>query len=164
MQYVNLTYAIIRRSMDNTTYNHNIRVPNHCHVKIGVYPVKNLTKTPHVRTINTGILQIITDPNLIYTDTKVLLFMISYMEFENIFLMSQTQIGQELGITRQSVTKSLKTLLACGYVRVLGQIGKVNIYGINPRIAFKSRSIKYEKMCKTWDEETEAESKAQQAS
>lgn len=141
--------------MDNTTYNHHITVPNHCHVRVGVFPVKKLSDTPHVRTVNMGILHMITDPNLTYTDTKVLLFVISTMEFENIFLMSQTQIGHELGITRQSVTKALKTLVELSYVRVIGQIGRINVYGVNPRIAFKSRATNYEDMCRTWDNETE---------
>ena len=117
--------------------------------------MKRLTNTPHIRAIESGLNEMACDPSLTLADVRVWLFIVGNMEFENIFSMTQLAMAKRMLVPRQTVSRGVKTLIEKGYLRIIGAIGKQNVYAVNPYYAFKSRASKYDEMCQTWDRETE---------
>ncbi len=88
------------------------------------------------------------------TDFRVLLAIIANLDYDNIINISQKQLGIELNLKRQEVTKSIGKLVSKGYLQITGQIGRQNIYQFNPHIVFRSRAKNYKELCRAWDKKT----------
>jgi predicted transcriptional regulator len=130
----------------------NITVPEGGQVVTRLTIAKHLKDHPHVRIFNEALLDVVLDEDLTGQDFRVLFYILSTMEFENFYKQSQKAIADKLGMRQQHVSKSFSKLISKNLLRVIGQIGRQNIYLINPHLAFKSRSNNYKKMLQDWDE------------
>jgi DNA-binding MarR family transcriptional regulator len=119
-------------------------------VMVRTHP-KHLTKMPHYRVFNEGMAQVVQYGNLTGQDFKVLLFVLNNMEWENIFQMSQGAIAEALEMRQPHVSKSMQKLVAMDLIRVIGNIGRQNIYRVSPYLALKSRAKNLAPMLTEWD-------------
>jgi hypothetical protein len=139
--------------MTDKTFNYQINVPEGCMAKTVVTPIKMLTENPHVRVFSEGLSRLAMDKDLNGTDIRVLLFILSIMEYENLLNTTQKALSEGLGIVQQEVSKSIKKLIEGGYLKIVDKNGRQNIYQLNPHLAFKSRAKNYRLLCSIWDED-----------
>ena len=139
--------------MSDKTFNYQINVPDGCMAKTVVTPIKMLTDKPHVRVFSEGLSRLAMDKDLNGTDIRVLLFILSIMEYENLLNTTQKALSEGLGIVQQEVSKSIKKLIEGGYLKIVDKNGRQNIYQLNPHLAFKSRAKNYRLLCSIWDED-----------
>lgn len=138
--------------MSDKVVQQNITVPEGGQVITRLYIAKHLSDYPHLRIFNESLLAVVLDEDLTGQDFRVLFYIFSTMEWENFYQKSQKAIADELGIRQQHVSKSFSKLISKGWLRIVGQIGRQNVYRINPHLALKSRSRHYQKMLEDWDE------------
>jgi hypothetical protein len=139
--------------MTDKTFNYQINVPEGCMAKTVVTPIKMLTENPHVRVFSEGLSRLAMNKDLNGTDIRVLLFILSIMEYENLLNTTQKALSEGLGIVQQEVSKSIKKLIEGGYLKIVDKNGRQNIYQLNPHLAFKSRAKNYRLLCSIWDED-----------
>lgn len=121
--------------------------------KTVVTPIKMLTDKPHVRIFADGLSRLAVDRDLTLSDYRVLLFLISIMEYENLLNVTQRELSEGLGIEAAGVSRSIKKLIKGDYLRIVDKNGRQNIYQLNPHIGFKSRAKNYNLLCSIWDED-----------
>ncbi len=97
---------------------------------------------------------IATDKTLTGTDYRVLLAIISNLEYNNKINVSQSELSLKLNIKRPEVTKSIKKLISKHYLQVVDTIGRRNVYMLNPSVAFKSRAKNLKELKHAWDRKT----------
>ena len=119
---------------------------------MGVVVPEQKLKSNHIRTFQDGLLEIIRDKDLCGDDIRVLLGILSQMEYENRFTITLTKLGEQIGLDRSTVSKSTKKLVSRGYLTKEGSQGQINHYMVDPRIAFKSRVSKFSKVLNRWDD------------
>jgi hypothetical protein len=139
--------------MTDKTFNYQINVPDGCMAKTVVTPIKMLTQNPHIRTFSEGLSRLAIDKELNFTDVRVLLFIASIIDYENILNVTQKELSEGLGIVQQEISKSIKKLIKGGYLKIIGTVGRQNIYRLDPHFAFKSRAKNYTTLCRDWDED-----------
>jgi len=69
-------------------------------------------------------------------ETRTLLAMLKYIDWNGKINVTQKQIGEETGIFREYITKTIKNLISKNYI-TKERIGSKNIYQINENIAWK---------------------------
>ncbi|MGB5636485.1 MAG: helix-turn-helix domain-containing protein, partial [Waterburya sp.] len=85
------------------------------------------------------------------TDLRVFLIIIGNLGYENILNVSQKTLAYQSGICQQDISKSIKKLVSKGYLQIIGNIGRRNIYMFNPSVAFKSRAKNLKELKHSWD-------------
>lgn len=139
-------------SMTDKTFNYQINVPDGCMAKTVVTPIKALSKNPHIRTFCDGLTRLATDKGLNLTDKNVLLYIAGIIDYENVLDISQAELAEQLRTNQAEISRSIKKLCELDYLRVIGRVGRQNIYKLSPYFAFKSRAKNYRMMCQDWDE------------
>lgn len=137
--------------MSDTVIQQNIVVEDGGQLVTVLKHSKYLTKMAHFRIFNEGLAQVLSDGDLTQYDFKVLFYVLGNMEYENIFQQSQGRIAESLGMQQPNVSKAIKKLIAKDYIRIIGNIGKVNIYRVSPYLALKSRAKNLAPMLADWD-------------
>lgn len=97
-------------------------------------------KGDYIRVFQDVLLEAAKDRELNLTDHRVLLVILTRMEFENYFNLTQSEIGELLGIDRSNVARSLQKLEQKKLIVAIGQTGRKKIYVINPHVAFKTKA------------------------
>ena len=87
-----------------------------------------------------GLMILAMNPGFQKTDFRILMFILANMEFENIFGISQTEVGKQMGMSSQQVSMSMKRLVNLNCLKILGKQNAVNIYFVNPKLGFRSRA------------------------
>lgn len=143
--------------MDNRVIQQNFNVPEGTNVFTRLHIPKYLTEMEHVRIFTDGLMTIALDPDLSGTDIRVLLGCIGNMEYENFLDKPQGELAKAFEMKQQNVSRSLKKLVERDYIRIVGKVGRQNIYRVNPSIAFKSRAKNLNALIQEWEgEEIEA--------
>ncbi len=73
---------------------------------------------------------------------RLLLFLVSRMDFENYINISQMEISDALGIARSSICRAMKVLIAKDIVLVTGK-GMTKRYRLNPVYGWKGKARNY---------------------
>jgi DNA-binding MarR family transcriptional regulator len=137
--------------MPDTVIQQNIVVEDGGQLVTVLKHSKYLTKMPHFRIFNEGLMQVVLDEDLAAQDFKVLFFVLGNMEYENFFQMSQAAIAEGLSIHQPDVSKAMKKLIAKDWIRIVGNVGRQNIYQVSPYLALKSRAKNLAPMLTEWD-------------
>ena len=136
--------------MDNKI---EVRYPKDAVVNIYPKPLKYL-KDSHVRCFSDEALSLATDRQFSGTDFRVLLAIIGNLGYDNKLNISQQELGEQLDIHQTSISRSLKKLIAKGYLQIIDTIGRQNIYQFNPHVAFRSRAKNLKELKQAWDKAT----------
>ena len=78
------------------------------------------------------------------TEWKILIRLMSQLDFDNYWKVSQKQLGEELGIAKQNVHAALKKFVNMGILFKGPLMGRSNSYRLNPFVGHKG-SLDYEK-------------------
>ena len=81
--------------------------------------------------------EILAQSNLSGNDFKVLMKLLSVLDYENLIQISQAEIARELNMHRQHVQRSIKRLLDLGIVLEGVKIGISRSYRLNPNFGWK---------------------------
>ena len=81
--------------------------------------------------------EILAQSNLSGNDFKVLMKLLSVLDYENLIQVSQADIARELDMHRQHVQRSIKRLLDLGIVLEGVKIGISRSYRLNPNFGWK---------------------------
>jgi predicted transcriptional regulator len=137
--------------MSDTVIQQNITVEDGGQLVTVLKHCKYLTKMSHLRIFNEALMQVVLDEDLTGQDFRVLFFILANMEYENLFQMSQAYIGEKLGIQQPHIAKSIKKLIEKDLIRIIGNIGRQNVYRVSPYLALKSRAKNLAPMLGDWD-------------
>ena len=137
--------------MSDTVIQQNITVKDGGQLVTVLKHSKYLTKMSHYRIFNEGMAQVISDKDLTQQDFKVLFHVVNNMEWDNIFQQSQVAIAEALEMQQPNVSKSMKKLIEKDFIRIIGNIGRQNVYRVSPYLALKSRAKNLAPMLGDWD-------------
>ena len=68
---------------------------------------------------------------------RVFLGLLRHLEFENLLVLNQTELGKELGIHRRNIGYSMKTLTELGILLQGPRIGITRSFRLNPEFGWK---------------------------
>lgn len=109
-------------------------------------------KQDYVRFFQLDMKDIAKDKTLDGQDLRITLVILSNLNYDNIFSLSHRELGEQVGIQRPNVTKTVNKLVKKGYLRIVSKQGQKNIYMFNPNVAFKSRAKNLKELKAAWDE------------
>ena len=104
------------------------------------------------RIFHHAVVQLAIDRELTTTDFRVFLGVLGHLDYENFLNMPQKALGDVLGVKQQAVSKSLKKLVEKGCLEITGQIGRQNVYRMNPHLVHRGRGKGHKKLCRNWSE------------
>ena len=81
--------------------------------------------------------EILAQSNLSGNDFKVLMKLLSVLDYENLIQVSQADVARELNMHRQHVQRSIKRLIDFGIVLEGVRIGISRSYRLNPNFGWK---------------------------
>jgi DNA-binding MarR family transcriptional regulator len=127
---------------------------------LNVFPKpKRYLKDDHLRCFSQEAIALGIDRDLSGTDLRVFLIIIGNLGYENILNVSQKTLADQSGICQQDISKSIKKLVSKGYLQIIGNIGRRNIYMFNPSVAFKSRAKNLKELKHAWDRKSVPDTK-----
>ena len=122
-------------------------------VNISTQPKKYL-KDDYTRCFSSEMLGLAVDKDFSGNDLRVFLAILANLKFENTLNISQQELSNQLKIHRSDVAKAIKKLVSKGYLEIIDNIGRQNIYMLNPSVALKSKAKNLKDLKRTWDKET----------
>ena len=72
---------------------------------------------------------------------SVLMALLQKLDFQNLILVSQAELGRELGMHRQHVNAAIKKLAAMGAILEGPKVGQSRTYRLDPTFGWKGSSI-----------------------
>lgn len=88
--------------------------------------------------MNTSVAQLTTLANdLNHSETRVFLIMLAYLDYENLFSVRQSKLGEMLGMKQPLVSRSLKGLLDKGVLLEGEKDGQCKTYRLNPNYGWR---------------------------
>lgn len=103
-----------------------------------------------MRVFTDALCKVSLDKELTGADLRVLNIILCGMEFGNRYSQPQAAIAQALGTAQGHVATSIKKLIDKKLLQVIDNIGRQNIYMINPELAFKDFSDNLETLEEEW--------------
>ena len=88
--------------------------------------------------------EILAQSNLSGNDFKVLMKLLSVLDYENLIQVSQADVARELNMHRQHVQRSIKRLIDLGIVLEGVRIGISRSYRLNPNFGWKGSAKGHE--------------------
>jgi len=95
--------------------------------------------------MNQEVLQIFATSDLSGRDFKVLMKLLSILDFENLIQVSQADLAEELGMQRTNINRSIKVLINMQAVLEGPKIGRSKTYRLNPYFGWKGSSKNHKK-------------------
>ena len=83
-----------------------------------------------------GLRQLAADRRCVGEDYRVLLHLVGCLEWDNWVRVSQTQVAQELGMSRQSVWRALRRMVQYEILQPGPKLGHLPTYRLNPAIGY----------------------------
>lgn len=103
-----------------------------------------------MRVFSDTLCEVSLDKELTGADFRVLNIILCGMEFGNRYSQPQAAIAEMLGTSQRNVASSIKKLIAKNLIKVVANIGRQNIYMVNPELAFKDFSDNLEALEQEW--------------
>ena len=137
--------------MKNRKVEIRVSCPDDVTVNPGIFPKKHY-EMEYSRIFHDAVVRLAVDRELTVTDFRVLLGVLGHLDYDNFLNMPQKALGDVLGIKQQGISKSLNKLVEKGCLEITGQIGRQNIYRMNPHLVHRGRGKGHKKLCKNWSE------------
>lgn len=111
---------------------------------------KHLKGNNYVRAFCSALRVIARDKRLKGEDRRVLIEILSCMQYENGFTTPVSELARNLEINQTNADRSVKRLVELRYILPVEKRKGIVIYMINPDIAFKSKAFKLEGLKEFW--------------
>ena len=102
------------------------------------YPKPKITGNRWIMTFQDSLKLIATDKDMTGQTLKVMLLLMSGLEFENYIAIKQVAIARELGMHKVDVSKAMKLLVEKGIILKVKE-GSTTGYKLNPNYGWKGR-------------------------
>ena len=102
------------------------------------YPKPKITGNRWIMTFQDSLKLIATDKDMTGQTLKVMLLLMSCLEFENYIAIKQVAIARELGMHKVDVSKAMKLLVEKGIILKVKE-GSTTGYKLNPNYGWKGR-------------------------
>jgi DNA-binding transcriptional ArsR family regulator len=86
-----------------------------------------------------GLVQIAKDDDLTLEPTKVLMYLLGQLSFENFIHVSQRDIATALGMQKGNVSRAMKLLVSKGIILDGPKVGRMKTYRLSPDLGWKGR-------------------------
>ena len=126
--------------------------PEDTSVNFFTVPNKYL-KSNYIRSFQDEMTELAIDRSFSGTDLRILLAIIGNLEYDNIFSLSQRELGEIIKIDKVEISKTFKKLCLKGYLKPVKKIGRQNVYIFNPNVVFKSKAKNLKDLKHAWDKE-----------
>jgi DNA-binding MarR family transcriptional regulator len=128
-----------------------IEVPQDVHAVFYSWEKRHLRgKGNYIRVFQDVLLEMAKDRELNLTDHRVLLLILTKLGYENFFSLSQTEMGELLGINQANISRSLQKLEQRGFITLLDTPGRKKVYMVNPHIVFKTKAKDLKELEEDW--------------
>lgn len=94
-------------------------------------------------------MEMLATSNLRGDDFRVLLLLMSRLDFENLTNISQVEIAEKLGMHKQSVNRSIKRLIEVGCLLEGPTVRRSRTYRLNPNYGWKGSGKEHQKALRT---------------
>lgn len=82
---------------------------------------------------------------------RVLFYFLSKMNYENRVYLTQGEIAESLGTTKQQISKSIAVLIKNNYVKSFVERGLINTYIVSPKISIKGDEKTRKAIIRYWN-------------
>jgi len=138
--------------MMNKRINITLDCPEDTSVNLFTVPNKYL-KSNYIRSFQDEMTELAIDRSLTGTDLRILLAIMGNLGYDNIFSLSQKELGEIVQIDKVEISKTFKKLCSKGYLKPVKKIGRQNVYIFNPSVVFKSKARNLKELKHAWDKE-----------
>ncbi len=138
--------------MMNKRINITLDCPEDTSVNLFTVPNKYL-KSNYIRSFQDEMTELAIDRSLTGTDLRILLAIMGNLGYDNIFSLSQKELGEIVQIDKVEISKTFKKLCSKGYLKPVKKIGRQNVYIFNPNVVFKSKARNLKELKHAWDKE-----------
>ena len=138
--------------MMNKRINLTLDCPEDTSVNLFTVPNKYL-KSNYIRSFQDEMTELAIDRSLTGTDLRILLAIMGNLGYDNIFSLSQKELGEIVQIDKVEISKTFKKLCSKGYLKPVKKIGRQNVYIFNPNVVFKSKARNLKELKHAWDKE-----------
>ena len=90
-------------------------------------------------TFQEAVVQVATDKDMTHEMTRVWLFMLGKMSFENWITFPQIEIAQNLKMDKSNVSRAIRNLISKGLIIKGPKIGRTSAYKLNSKYAWKGK-------------------------
>ncbi len=119
---------------------------------VNLFTVSNkYLKSNYIRSFQDEMTELAIDRSFSGTDLRVLLAIMGNLDYDNIFSLSQKELGEIVQIDKVEISKTFKKLCSKGYLKPVKKIGRQNVYIFNPNVAFKSKAKNLKDLKHAWD-------------
>ena len=113
-----------------------------------IIPLERMkVKEDYIMVFQESVRSLLENVRLTNEEFRVFFYLLSITDFENWILMSQSEIGQRLGMKRPNVSRALKRLEEKGLI-YSERKGRNNVYKLNPLIAWKGKEFNRQNVLK----------------
>jgi len=128
-----------------------VEAPEETKIISFIAPKRNFD-TDFITLFQDFLLTVPTNKNLNWTDLRLLLTMLGFLDYKNEINITQSELAKHISVKRPEVTKSIKKLIEENCITLARTEGRKNIYKLNPYLGLKDKGRKHKKMCREWDE------------
>ena len=93
-------------------------------------------KEPFVLTFRAGLRELAADRRCVGEDYRVLLHLVGCLEWDNWVRVSQKDVAEELGLSRQSVWRALRRMVQYEILQPGPKLGHLPTYRLSPQVAY----------------------------
>jgi hypothetical protein len=111
---------------------------------------KQFKGVDHTRVISKGLKELFLAEQLQSSDKEILMLMIPYLQYGNFFSIPITKFAELIGKKQPNISRSIKALVAAGYLQPFTKKDRVTTYMINPYLVFKGYSHNWKKAKELW--------------
>lgn len=118
---------------------------------LGIVLPQTKLKDKFLRVFQNPLLEIALNDELTGGDIRVLLAVLSLLDYDNKFYFTISDLSSKMGKKRPNVSKSLSNLVRLNYLkRDTDQFGR-RVFFVNPYYVFRTRSSRYKGLVREWD-------------
>lgn len=100
-----------------------------------------------------GLKELVTENELSGMDMRLLILMLTLMNWDNVVEYTQQALADELKTSPVVISRSIARLKKLDVIKEAKQIGRVRFYRINPYLGSKAAKTPHNKLMQIWNEE-----------
>jgi len=74
---------------------------------------------------------------------KVLIYIMSKIDFENYLMLTQKEVAEALGMKKENVSRTFKVLVSKGFILEGPKSGRAKTYKLDPNLGYKGKTKNY---------------------
>lgn len=96
-----------------------------------------------------NMMEVVAKSNLTGTDFKVLMMVLSRLDYENLLVINQSELAESIGLTRHHFSRSMAKLVNEGIILKGPKIGVSRSFRLNPTYGWKGTASNHKKAVKS---------------